>query len=102
MVSSKNVKVSQKRCPGASTEGFTGSSPSEQSIIEMVFVYTQKMWSLLIYSSKILLQIPSFMPCFLVYVKSVTGQFQLTFSEFKWELLIFDLVLVFYKSHWCH
>ena len=33
MVSSKNVNVSQKRCPGTSTENFTGSSPSEQIII---------------------------------------------------------------------
>ena len=32
MVSSKNVKVSQKRCLGTSIESFTGSSPSEQII----------------------------------------------------------------------
>ena len=30
MVSSKNVKVSQKRCLGTSIECFTGSYPSEQ------------------------------------------------------------------------
>ena len=32
MVSSKNVKVSQKRCLGTSIESFTGSSQSEQII----------------------------------------------------------------------
>ena len=32
MVSSKNVKVSQKRCPGTSIESFTGSSLSEENI----------------------------------------------------------------------
>ena len=32
MVSSKNVKVSQKRCLGTSIESFTGSSPSEQIV----------------------------------------------------------------------
>ena len=32
MVSSKNVKVSQKRCLGTSTESFTSSAPSEQII----------------------------------------------------------------------
>ena len=34
MVSSKNVKVSQKRCLGTSIESFTGSSLSEQIIEE--------------------------------------------------------------------
>ena len=38
MVSSKNVKVSQKRCLGTSTESFTGSSPSDQ-IIDMTFIF---------------------------------------------------------------
>ena len=33
MVSSKNVKASQKRCLGASIENCTGSSPSEQIIV---------------------------------------------------------------------
>ena len=33
MVSSKNVKVSQKRCLGTSIESFTGSSLSEQIMI---------------------------------------------------------------------
>ena len=33
MVSSKNVKVSQKRCLGTSIESFTGSPPSEQIIV---------------------------------------------------------------------
>ena len=32
MVSSKNVKVSQKRCLGTSIESFTGASPSEQIV----------------------------------------------------------------------
>ena len=32
MISSRNVKVSQKRCLGTSIESFTGSSPSEQII----------------------------------------------------------------------
>ena len=32
MVSSKNVKVSQKRCLGTSIKSFSGSSPSEQII----------------------------------------------------------------------
>ena len=32
MVSSKIVKVSQKRCLGTSIESFTGSSPSEELI----------------------------------------------------------------------
>ena len=35
MVSSQNVKVSQKRCLGTSIESFTGSSPSDQ-IIDLV------------------------------------------------------------------
>ena len=38
MVSSKNVKVSQKRCLGTSIESFTGSSLSEQ-IIEKVIEF---------------------------------------------------------------
>ena len=40
MVSSKNVKVSQKRCLGTSIESFTGSSPSEQIIIFVLFLLT--------------------------------------------------------------
>ena len=36
MVSSKNVKVSQKRCLGTSIESFIGSFPSEQIIIVAV------------------------------------------------------------------
>ena len=34
MVSSKNVKVSQKRCLGTSIESFMVSSPSEQIIMK--------------------------------------------------------------------
>ena len=38
MVSSKIVKVSQKRCLGSSIESFTSSSPSEQ-IIDIISVF---------------------------------------------------------------
>ena len=38
MVSSKNMKVSQKRCLGTSIESFTRSSPSEQIIVYAQFL----------------------------------------------------------------
>ena len=38
MVSSKNMKVSQKRCLGTSLESFTRSSPSEQIIVYAQFL----------------------------------------------------------------
>ena len=38
MVSSKNMKVGQKRCLGTSIESFTGSSPSEQIMFYAQFL----------------------------------------------------------------
>ena len=38
MVSSKNEKVSQKRSLGSSIESFTGSSPSEQIIVNIWWI----------------------------------------------------------------
>ena len=39
MVSSKNVKVSQKPCLGTSIKSFTGSSPGEQIIVKCLFIF---------------------------------------------------------------
>ena len=44
MVSSKNVKVSKKRCLGTSIGSFTGSSPSER-IIGCEIWYQKDLWS---------------------------------------------------------
>ena len=38
MVSSKNVKVNHKRCLETSIESFTGSSPTEQIIVQRIRV----------------------------------------------------------------